>query len=90
MTKNDDIAAGESPAVPELRADLERYFAFLRDFSTETGDTVLSRMCGYAYGYAMAKLEDDDPAAAAKQLAWMVSRSAQHQDAAGYPGPRPS
>ncbi|MDJ0466139.1 hypothetical protein [Streptomyces sp. H27-C3] len=52
MTKNDDIPAGESPAVPELRADLERYFAFLRDFSTETVDPVLSRMAGYAYGYA--------------------------------------
>ncbi|MFJ2278784.1 hypothetical protein ACIOEZ_32070 [Streptomyces sp. NPDC087866] len=90
MTKSDDIPAGESPAVPELRADLERYFAFLRDFSTEGRDPVLSRMAGYAYGYAMAKLEDGDPAAAAKQLAWMVSRSSQYQDAAGYPGARQS
>jgi hypothetical protein len=88
MTKSDDIPAGESPAVPELRADLEKYFAFLRDFSTETREPVLSRMAGYAYGYAMAKLEDGDTAAAAKQLAWMVSRSSQHQDAAGYPGAR--
>lgn len=90
MTKNDDIPAGESPAVPELRADLEKYFAFLRDFSSETRDPVLSRMAGYAYGYAMAKLEDGDPAAAAKQLAWMVSRSSQHQDVAGYLGARQS
>ncbi|MFJ4010856.1 hypothetical protein [Streptomyces sp. NPDC090026] len=90
MTKSDDIPAGESPAVAELRADLETYFAFLRNFSTEARDPVLSRMAGYAYGYAMAKLEDDNPAAAAKQLAWMVNRSAQHQDAPGYPGGRQS
>ncbi|MEV7681478.1 hypothetical protein AB0O64_23435 [Streptomyces sp. NPDC088341] len=90
MTKNDDIPADESPEVQTLRADLEKYFAFLRDFSTETRDPVLSRMTGYAYGYAMAKLEDDDPAAAARQLAWMVNRSSQHQDAPGYPGARQS
>ncbi|MEU3704853.1 hypothetical protein AB0E82_21495 [Streptomyces anulatus] len=88
MTKNDDIPADESPEVQTLRADLEKYFAFLRDFSTEAREPVLSRMSGYAYGYAMAKLEDGDPAAAARQLAWMVNRSSQHQDAAGYPGGR--
>ncbi|MEV8335648.1 hypothetical protein [Streptomyces niveus] len=90
MTKRDDTPASESPAVSELRADLETYFAFLRDFSTETRDPALSRMTGYAYGYAMAKLEDGDPAAAAKQLAWLVSRSSQHQDATGYTGARQS
>ncbi|PZT71460.1 hypothetical protein [Streptomyces sp. AC1-42T] len=87
MTKNDAVPAGENPEVETLRADLEKYFAFLRDFSTETRDPALSRMTGYSYGYAMAKLEDGDPAAAAKQLAWMVNRASRHQDAPGYPGP---
>ncbi|MFJ4966021.1 hypothetical protein ACIP6P_26850 [Streptomyces sp. NPDC088729] len=88
MTKSDGIPAGESAEVQTLRTDLEKHFAFLRDIGADTCDPALSRMTGYAYGYAMAKLEDGDPAAAAKQLAWMVSRSFQHQDAADYPGPR--
>ncbi|MFI1226283.1 MULTISPECIES: hypothetical protein [Streptomyces] len=87
MTTNDDTPADESPELQTLRADLEKHFAFLRDFSAEARDPVLSRMTGYAYGYAMAKLEDGDPAAAARQLAWMVTRSSQHQDVPGYPGP---
>lgn len=86
MTKNDAIPAGESTEIQALRVDLETYFSFLRDISTETRDPVLSRMAGYAYGYATAKLEDGDPAAAAKQLAWLVQESARYEDAIGYPG----
>jgi hypothetical protein len=86
MTKSDDIPAGESTEVQALRVDLETYFSFLRDVSTETRDPVLSRMAGYAYGYATAKLEDGDQAAAAKQLAWLVNEAARYAEALGYPG----
>ncbi|MFF3731015.1 hypothetical protein ACFYXM_11995 [Streptomyces sp. NPDC002476] len=86
MTKNEDIPAGENPGDPALRTSLETYFSFLRDISTETRDPALSRMAGYAYGYATAKLEDGDAAAAAKQLAWLVREAARYEEAAGYPG----
>ncbi|WP_333745721.1 hypothetical protein [Streptomyces sp. IBSBF 2950] len=85
MTKSDDVPAGESTEVLALRVDLETYFSFLRDIGTETRDPVLSRMAGYAYGYATAKLEDGDPASAAKQLAWLVNESTRYREAIGYP-----
>ncbi len=69
-----------------VRVDLETYFAFLRDIGAELRDPMLSRMAGYAYGYARAMLEKDDVAAAARQLDWLVTESARFADAVGYPG----
>ncbi|WP_435058377.1 hypothetical protein [Streptomyces sp. bgisy060] len=86
MTNSDGIPAGGCSEVQALRADLEEHFAFLRDISAETRDPVLGRMAGYAYGYATAKLEDGDQAAAVKQLAWLVNESARFQEAVGDPG----
>lgn len=86
MTKSDDIPAGQDRSVEALRVDLETWFGFLRDISTERLDPVLSRMAGYSYGYGTAKLEDGDLAAAAKQLAWLVNEGSRYADAVGFPG----
>ncbi|WP_435245210.1 hypothetical protein [Streptomyces tendae] len=86
MDQSKDIPAGGSPSVDVVRVDLETYFAFLRDIGAELRDPMLSRMAGYAYGYARAMLEKDDVAAAARQLDWLVTESARFADAVGYPG----
>ncbi|MER6253715.1 hypothetical protein ABT224_20395 [Streptomyces sp. NPDC001584] len=86
MITDGDIPAGESTAAQAVGADLTKHFEFLRDISTETGNTVLSRMPGYAFGYGTAKLEDGDLAAAAKQLGWLVQESSRYE---GVPGSSP-
>ncbi|MFI9291127.1 hypothetical protein [Streptomyces gardneri] len=43
-----------------IRARLEAYSSRLRDIGTLAWDTELSRMAGYAYGYAEASLKVGD------------------------------
>ncbi|MFD5878454.1 hypothetical protein [Streptomyces yangpuensis] len=86
MITDGGIPAGEGTPARTLGADLTKHFEFLRDLSTETGNTVLSRMAGYAFGYGTAKLEDGDLAAAAQQLGWLVQESSRY---GGGPGSSP-
>ncbi|MEU2453853.1 hypothetical protein ABZ605_27720 [Streptomyces sp. NPDC012765] len=83
MITDGGIPADENTNTQALLAELTTHFEFLRDLSSETGNTVLSRMAGYAFGYGTAKLEDGDLAAAAKQLAWMVAESSRYPGAPG-------
>ncbi|MFJ2752781.1 hypothetical protein [Streptomyces sp. NPDC087297] len=86
MITDGDIPAAENTDAQVLGAELTKYFSFLRDLSSETGNTVLARMAGYAFGYGTAKLEDGDVAAAAKQLGWLVQESSRYPGAPGASG----
>ncbi|MEU3399434.1 hypothetical protein [Streptomyces filamentosus] len=55
-----------------IRAELEEHFCRLRDIATLARDTELSRMAGYAYGYAEAALKHGDLEAARKQRDWLA------------------
>ncbi|MFE3629503.1 hypothetical protein [Streptomyces goshikiensis] len=83
MITDGGIPAAESTAAQALGPDLTKHFEFLRDISTQTGNTVLSRIAGAALGYGTAKLEDGDLAAAAKQLSWLVQESSRYEGAPG-------
>ncbi|MCZ0983911.1 hypothetical protein O1L60_44920 [Streptomyces diastatochromogenes] len=86
MDTSTDIPAGDGPTAEVMRTDLETYFGFLRDIGAELRDPLLSRLAGYAYGYALAKLESGETAASRKQLDWLVTESARFSGAVGYPG----
>lgn len=79
MITDGGIPADEHTDAQALAGELVKHFEFLRDLSSETGNTVLARMAGYAFGYGSAKLEDGDVASAVKQLGWLVAESSRYK-----------